>query len=162
MDCWDGPNLVPQITHGRTLTSKVPFSDVIAAIANYAFVASPYPLILSLEVHNDVPQQDVMAKILREKLGEMLLTEKLDKFGELKDGESIVETLPSPERLRGKVLIKTKNLYVAEEEKKKAEKAEIDAEQAIVAEGQTTSTDTTESDGDGLCEYFEKNNLFSS
>lgn len=162
LDCWDGPNLVPQITHGRTLTSKVPFSDVIAAIANYAFVASPYPLILSLEVHNDVPQQDVMAKILREKLGEMLLTEKLDKFGELKDGESIVETLPSPERLRGKVLIKTKNLYVAEEEKKKAEKAEIDAEQAIVAEGQTTSTDTTESDGDGLCEYFEKNNLFSS
>ena len=73
-----------------------------------------------------------------------------------------METLPSPERLRGKVLIKTKNLYVAEEEKKKAEKAEIDAEQAIVAEGQTTSTDTTESDGDGLCEYFEKNNLFSS
>lgn len=152
LDCWDGPNSIPQITHGRTLTSKVPFSDVISAIAHYAFVASPYPLILSLEVHNDLPQQDIMAKILREKLGDMLLTEKLKGFGEEKNGEIIVSSLPSPEDLKGKVLIKTKNLYVAEEEKRKAEKSELAVDQAVVAEGQTTSTDTTESDGDGLCE----------
>lgn len=99
MDCWDGPNDTPHITHGHTLTSKVPFADVIEAIGKYAFISSPYPIILSLEVHNEIPQQDIMAAILRQKLGSMLLSERLT-------GKDAKDALPSPDRLKGKILIK--------------------------------------------------------
>ncbi len=35
------------------------------AIAKYAFFSSPYPLILSLEVHCSKPQQIMMAEMMR-------------------------------------------------------------------------------------------------
>lgn len=54
LDVWDGANSDPIIMHGHTLTSKISFRDVIATIKQYAFVASNYPLILSLEVHCNV------------------------------------------------------------------------------------------------------------
>ena len=40
VDCWDGPNDEPLIYHGRTLTSKILFKDVIAAINEYGFEMS--------------------------------------------------------------------------------------------------------------------------
>ncbi|PWN97782.1 PLC-like phosphodiesterase [Tilletiopsis washingtonensis] len=136
LDCWDGPNDTPHITHGHTLTSKVPFVDVITAIGRYAFVSSPCPLILSLEVHNDVPQQEIMASILRSVLGPMLLSEHL--VG--RDGAE----LPSPEELRGKILIKTKNLALVAESPRPEQPV---TEAVCMSEA---STDTTESDGDTL------------
>ena len=143
LDCWDGPNLTPQITHGRTLTSKVAFVDVIQAIDRYAFVASPYPLILSLEVHNDVAQQDVMAQILRDVLREKLLVKCLDQHAGTAKGE-----LPSPERLRGKILIKAKNLFVSEAEKERAEASGDGKAEAWHAaqDGYSASDDATGSD----------------
>ena len=51
MDIWDGPDGEPIVYHGHTLTSKISFRDVCRAIAEYAFVASPYPVILSFENH---------------------------------------------------------------------------------------------------------------
>uniref|UniRef100_A0A8C8JYA0 Phosphoinositide phospholipase C n=1 Tax=Oncorhynchus tshawytscha TaxID=74940 RepID=A0A8C8JYA0_ONCTS len=89
LDCWDGDKGEPVIYHGHTLTSKVPFKEVIETIAQYAFKASPYPLILSLENHCTVEQQTVMARHLRTILGKRLLTKPL-KDHPLKD-------LPSPE-----------------------------------------------------------------
>uniref|UniRef100_A0A674ACS5 Phosphoinositide phospholipase C n=1 Tax=Salmo trutta TaxID=8032 RepID=A0A674ACS5_SALTR len=89
LDCWDGDKGEPVIYHGHTLTSKVPFKEVIETIAQYAFKASPYPLILSLENHCTVEQQTVMARHLRTILGKRLLTKPL-KDQPLKD-------LPSPE-----------------------------------------------------------------
>ena len=50
IDCWDGPR-DPIVFHGHTLTSKIKFSDVVVAINEHAFVASDYPLILSIENH---------------------------------------------------------------------------------------------------------------
>lgn len=47
--------------------------SVAQAIAEYGFKASPYPIILSLEVHCNPTQQDRMAAILRTELGGMLL-----------------------------------------------------------------------------------------
>ena len=43
--------------HGMTFTSKIKFKDVIISIANFAFVASAYPVVLSLEMHCSLPQQ---------------------------------------------------------------------------------------------------------
>ena len=37
LDCWDGERGEPVIYHGHTLTSKVPFKEVIETIAQYAF-----------------------------------------------------------------------------------------------------------------------------
>ena len=41
----------PIVTHGHTMCTKVSFADVATAIADCAFAASDYPLILSLEMH---------------------------------------------------------------------------------------------------------------
>ncbi|XP_053707505.1 1-phosphatidylinositol 4,5-bisphosphate phosphodiesterase delta-3-A-like isoform X1 [Synchiropus splendidus] len=100
LDCWDGDKGEPVIYHGHTLTSKVPFKEVIETIAQYAFKASPYPLILSLENHCSVEQQAVMAQHLRAILGKKLLTKPLS--------EKPLKDLPSPEELKGYILVKGK------------------------------------------------------
>ncbi|XP_008289006.1 1-phosphatidylinositol 4,5-bisphosphate phosphodiesterase delta-3-A [Stegastes partitus] len=100
LDCWDGDKGEPVIYHGHTLTSKVTFQEVIETIAQYAFKASPYPLILSLENHCSVEQQAVMAKHLRTILGKKLLTKPLS--------EQSLKEMPSPEELKGRILVKGK------------------------------------------------------
>ncbi|XP_072343018.1 1-phosphatidylinositol 4,5-bisphosphate phosphodiesterase delta-3-like [Scyliorhinus torazame] len=100
LDCWEGPNGEPIIYHGYTLTSKILFKDVITTIRDYAFTVSPYPVILSLENHCGVEQQTVMARHLKEILGNMLVTATIE-------GKAQNE-LPSPEELKDKVLIKGK------------------------------------------------------
>lgn len=84
--------------HAKTITSSVGVRDVCQAIKKYAFVASPYPLILSLEVRCGLEQQDRLAAILVEELGDLLVTEPLEG----------VDGLPSPEQLRGRILVKAK------------------------------------------------------
>lgn len=37
VDCWDGPDGEPVVHHGYTLTSKIPFKDVIDVINKNAF-----------------------------------------------------------------------------------------------------------------------------
>ena len=49
VDVWDGPNLEPICYHGRTLTSKILFVDVLRVIRSHGFLTSPYPVILSFE-----------------------------------------------------------------------------------------------------------------
>ncbi|KAK1798417.1 hypothetical protein P4O66_007867 [Electrophorus voltai] len=102
LDCWDGDRGEPVIYHGRTLTSKVPFKEVIETIGQYAFKVSPYPLILSLENHCSVEQQNVMAHHLRSILGSALLTQPLS--------DHPPTLLPSPEDLKGRILVKGKKL----------------------------------------------------
>ncbi|CAH3162232.1 unnamed protein product [Porites evermanni] len=100
LDCWDGPD-EPVITHGLTLTSKVRFRDVVQVIREYAFEASEFPLILSLENHCNKEQQAIMADIFVTELGDMLATTNLcDELG--------VNTLPSPNDLKRKILLKGK------------------------------------------------------
>ena len=65
LDCWDGPDGEPIIYHGYTLTSKIKFKNVIEIIGRYAFETSEYPLILSLENHCCLLQQDKMAYYLK-------------------------------------------------------------------------------------------------
>lgn len=94
--------------HGKTLTSKVSVREISKAIAKYAFVASPYPVIISAEIHCKVEQQDMVADIMREEFGDALVTGPLPgREHELEQG---VRDLPSPEELRGKILLKVPNL----------------------------------------------------
>ncbi|KAL8698390.1 MAG: hypothetical protein Q9224_001873 [Gallowayella concinna] len=99
LDCWDGADGRPVVMHGRTMTSSVLFADCITVISKYAFVSSPYPLILSLEVHCNPTQQQAMVDIMVREFGERLLREAImtNKF-----------QLPSPEELKDKILIKVK------------------------------------------------------
>ena len=106
VDCWDGTDGRPIVNHGRTLTSKVLFSDCISAIGKYAFFSTPYPLIISLEVHCCPEQQLVMADILKAQLGEHLVSEPIMT-------NSLV--LPSPEDLKYRILIKVKSGVEMEE-----------------------------------------------
>ncbi|KAF2087477.1 1-phosphatidylinositol-4,5-bisphosphate phosphodiesterase 1 [Saccharata proteae CBS 121410] len=106
IDCWDGSDNRPIVVHGRTLTSSVLFSDCIAVIAKYAFISSPYPLIISLEVHCNPEQQAAMTQIMVDHFGTQLLMDPL---------MSNSSVLPSPEELKGKILIKVKSSEESEE-----------------------------------------------
>uniref|UniRef100_A0A673HW22 Phosphoinositide phospholipase C n=1 Tax=Sinocyclocheilus rhinocerous TaxID=307959 RepID=A0A673HW22_9TELE len=102
VDCWDGPDGEPIVHHGYTLTSKILFKDVVETINKYAFAKTQYPVILSIENHCTVPQQKKMAQHLME-----VLQDKLD-LSNINVNES--RRLPSPELLKGKVLVKGKKL----------------------------------------------------
>jgi phosphatidylinositol phospholipase C delta len=98
IDCWDGNDGLPVVMHGRTLTKAISFQDTIKVINKYAFTESPYPVILSLEVHCSAPQQSHMVKMMKKEFGDKLVRQSLD--------ESYI--LPSPEQLKHKILVKVK------------------------------------------------------
>lgn len=100
IDCWDGENDEPKVTHGYTGTSSISFFDVIHAINKCAFDASSYPLILSLEVHCNAVQQLRMIQIMKEGITQ-------DRLLLLPLAEHM-DDLPSPEDLRYKILVKVK------------------------------------------------------
>lgn len=100
IDCWNGADGFPRVTHGRTRTTSVLFVDCINAINRCAFDVSPYPLIISLEVHCDLEQQAKMVNIMHEAFGDRLLVHPLP---------GATTKLPSPEQLKLKILIKVKS-----------------------------------------------------
>jgi phosphatidylinositol phospholipase C delta len=106
VDCWDGKD-APAVMHGRTLTSQVSFRDVMATISKYAFVKSPYPLWISLEVHCCPAQQVMMAQIIKETCGSKLITQPIEGLS--------TEQLPTPTQLMNKILIKVKKPRVTTE-----------------------------------------------
>jgi phosphatidylinositol phospholipase C, delta len=103
IDCWNGEEGRPMVTHGRTMTTRVPFEDCVSTIAKYAFHSSAYPLIVSLEVHCTPEQQRTMVDIMLKHWKGPLVEEPLTN-----DAHS----LPSPDELKNRILVKVK---VAEE-----------------------------------------------
>lgn len=101
LDCWDGPDGMPYVYHGHTLTSKIRFMDVIRTIKEHAFVTSEYPVILSVENRCTLPQQRNMASAFVEVFGDMLLCQVVDRD---------VDKLPSPNQMKKKFIIKHKKL----------------------------------------------------
>lgn len=101
LDCWDGPKNDPVIYHGHTRTSKIRFIDALKTINRYAFQNSPYPVILSLEVHTSESQTDKLAYYLTHVFGPLLL-----KANELVEGKY------SPEGLKYRVIVKGKRKSV--------------------------------------------------
>ncbi|XP_013409003.1 inactive phospholipase C-like protein 2 [Lingula anatina] len=101
LDTWDGPDDEPVIYHGHTLTSKVSFKSVIDTINQYAFQASEYPVILAIENHCCIKLQQAMVHYMKAVFGDKLYAKPTD--------ENAIQ-LPSPEELKGKILIKCKKL----------------------------------------------------
>ncbi|XP_035190396.1 1-phosphatidylinositol 4,5-bisphosphate phosphodiesterase eta-1 isoform X2 [Oxyura jamaicensis] len=102
VDCWDGPDGEPVVHHGYTLTSKILFRDVAETINKHAFVKNEFPVILSIENHCSIQQQKKIAQYLKEIFGD-----KLD-LSSIVTGDS--RQLPSPQILKGKILVKGKKL----------------------------------------------------
>nr|XP_014275178.1 1-phosphatidylinositol 4,5-bisphosphate phosphodiesterase gamma-1 [Halyomorpha halys]XP_014275179.1 1-phosphatidylinositol 4,5-bisphosphate phosphodiesterase gamma-1 [Halyomorpha halys]XP_024215637.1 1-phosphatidylinositol 4,5-bisphosphate phosphodiesterase gamma-1 [Halyomorpha halys] len=101
LDCWDGPDGMPIVYHGHTLTTRIKFMDVIKTIKEHAFDVSQYPVILSIEDNCSLPQQRYMAAAMQEVFGEHLLTHPVEK------NEAY---LPSPQQLIQKIILKHKKL----------------------------------------------------
>lgn len=100
--------------------------DVIRAVATYAFVKNPYPVILSIENHCSLEQQGRMAEILNNVLGAAIM----------RPGEGIVNgCLPSPFAMKNRVLIKGKRLseHSNGEESEEEEEEEDDEEAGQLA-----------------------------
>src|SRR2546426_744050 len=105
LDCYDGDDGMPVIYHGHTLTSKISFRKAIETINAKAFVASPYPVILSIENHCSLQQQAKMAQTFLTIFGEKLVTKFL-----FDTDYSDEPQLPSPNQLKHRILIKNKKL----------------------------------------------------
>ncbi|CAP26692.2 Protein CBR-EGL-8 [Caenorhabditis briggsae] len=115
LDCWDGTGEnkgEPIITHGKAMCTDVffkcktpKFQDVLMQIRDTAFARSDFPVILSFENHCSKSNQLKMAKYCMDIFGDMLLSKPFDD-APLEPGVS----LPSPNRLRKKILIKNKRL----------------------------------------------------
>ncbi|KAK1283321.1 Phosphoinositide phospholipase C 4 [Acorus calamus] len=99
LDMW--PNSTKDdvdILHGRTLTSPVELSKCLKSIKEYAFFASSYPVIITLEDHLTPDLQAKVAKMLTQTFGELLYcptTESLEEFS-------------SPEALMKRIIVSTK------------------------------------------------------
>nr|XP_039336261.1 1-phosphatidylinositol 4,5-bisphosphate phosphodiesterase eta-1 isoform X3 [Saimiri boliviensis boliviensis] len=102
VDCWDGPDGEPVVHHGYTLTSKILFRDVVETINKHAFVKNEFPVILSIENHCSIQQQRKIAEYLKG-----IFRDKLD-LSSVDTGEC--KQLPSPQSLKGKILVKGKKL----------------------------------------------------
>lgn len=91
----------PRVKHGYTLTKDVPFRIVCHAIRDSAFETTTMPLIVSLEVHCSLDQQEVMVEILQHAFHDYLIVIPHSSRDE-------IHALPSPNDLRNKILIKVK------------------------------------------------------
>jgi phosphatidylinositol phospholipase C, delta len=98
VDIYDGDK-EPVVFHGKTFTSAVSVRDICVAIARYGFMTSPYPIVVSAEIHCGIAQQDKLVDVMTEAFGDKLVRAPVE-------GRPKLEKLPSPESLKGKILLK--------------------------------------------------------
>lgn len=95
------PRGEPIVTHGWTFTAHCGFREVCQSVRRAAFVENDLPIIVSLEVHADQDQQEVMVKIMKEEWAGLLIERP---FG---DWDPKFR-LPRLGDLRNKILVKVK------------------------------------------------------
>ncbi|WJX32445.1 1-phosphatidylinositol phosphodiesterase, variant 2 [Trifolium repens] len=99
LDIW--PNASKEdvdVLHGRTLTTPVALIKCLTSIKEYAFVASEYPVVITLEDHLTPDLQAKVAQMVTQTFGDILFcpsTEGLKEF-------------PSPDSLKKRIIISTK------------------------------------------------------
>ncbi|KAL6011084.1 Phospholipase C [Asimina triloba] len=99
LDIW--PNSTKDdvnVLHGRTLTTPVELIKCLRSIKEHAFVASPYPVVITLEDHLTPHLQAKVAEMVTQTFGAMLFSP---------DKELLTE-FPSPEKLKNRIIISTK------------------------------------------------------
>ncbi|KAJ7050569.1 PLC-like phosphodiesterase [Mycena amicta] len=161
LDIYDGP-LGPVVYHGRTFTSQVAVHDICTAIAKYAFVASPFPVLLSCEVHCGVQQQDMLVDIMTKTFGASLVRVHEEEHTK-------ITALPTPEELKGRIMVKTKNLLLSQGIEsivahKKAAKAAAAKAAHLEVESSSSESSVSESEtrvvmdeiGEGISELKSK------
>ncbi|KAE8186846.1 hypothetical protein CF336_g6818 [Tilletia laevis] len=106
IDAWDNDDNLdePEVTHGLTLSSKIPFRDVCKAIsdqvdveiaeAKAAGTPLPLPVFISLENHCKERGQAGMHDIMLSVFGDKLVTQSID-----------TETEPTVKDLEGKITV---------------------------------------------------------
>lgn len=90
--------------HGRTLTSRISLKSVCHAILKYAFATSPWPLVISLEIHCCFEQQGMIADIMEDVFQDVLVSTQLT------DSWRSGDPLPSPQDLKYRILLKVPRL----------------------------------------------------
>lgn len=106
IDVWANSENYPEVRHGHAFTSSVSLESVLRVVDKYAFIVSPWPLIISLEIRCSAKAQEITAELLSEIFGEVLVTHRRDP-GML--------ALPSPEELKHRILLKVKSANVISE-----------------------------------------------
>ncbi|KAJ5816691.1 hypothetical protein N7447_008924 [Penicillium robsamsonii] len=97
----------PRVLHGHTLTKGTTFREICYAIRDSGFIASDLPLVISLEVHASLEQQQTMVEIMLEAWKGLLVEAPPDQG-----------KLPSLADLKGKILIKSKCVPLSGENEK--------------------------------------------
>ncbi|KAK0568483.1 hypothetical protein OC861_001888 [Tilletia horrida] len=94
IDVWDNEKNYdePEVTHGLTLSTKIPFRDVVQAIgdevdqeiteAKQSGSLLPLPVFISLENHCKDRGQEAITRILEEVLGDKLIKQKIETENE--------------------------------------------------------------------------------
>ncbi|KAF8022150.1 hypothetical protein BT93_G2332 [Corymbia citriodora subsp. variegata] len=86
------------VLHGRTLTAPVELIKCLRSIKEYAFVASEYPVVITLEDHLTADLQAKVAEMVTQTFGDVLFS----------PGPECLKEFPSPESLKKRVIISTK------------------------------------------------------
>lgn len=90
----------PIVMHGYTFTSPVGFREVCQAVRESAFETTDLPIIVSLEVHADLEQQDLMVQIMKEEWAGLLVEKPFESCP--------LDRMPRLEELLKKILVKVK------------------------------------------------------
>ncbi|CAN1846370.1 Phosphoinositide phospholipase C 4 [Linum perenne] len=131
------------VLHGRTLTTPVEVLRCLRSIKEYAFEASPYPVIITLEDHLTTGLQAKVAQMIKDTFGDMLYcpeAECLDEF-------------PSPEDLKYRVIISTKppmEYLKSKSSRRKRSKSQKDKNSDDDVWGKEVSVVSTDRDDSGL------------
>ncbi|XP_073293132.1 phosphoinositide phospholipase C 2-like [Primulina huaijiensis] len=86
------------VLHGRTLTTPVELIKCLRSIKEYAFIASEYPVVITLEDHLTPDLQSKVAEMITQTFGDMVFS----------PGPECLKEFPSPESLKKRVIISTK------------------------------------------------------
>jgi hypothetical protein len=101
----------PEVYHGYTATKRMPFRKVCEVVRDYAFRTSDLPVIVSLEVHCSLSQQEIVVELMNDYWGSYLVR-RPDDFSDS-------TPLPTLDSLKKKILVKVK--YTPPEKAKKAD-----------------------------------------
>lgn len=91
------------------MTSDISFKEVLMNLRENSFINSPFPILLSIEMHCSNEQQKIMANMFKEILKDIYVLNEND----------LPDQYPSPNKLKKKFIIKeAKNLNLNEYEKR--------------------------------------------